>query len=165
MARMAIGGGCETMPARTEVRGDRAVGGEEALRVPWTLEAPHPALPLACRLVGILRAVVPPFVLPVLDARQDLPLGCPIAGELIRDDDARYVREILEQQAEELLGGGLIQSALDQDVEHIPVLVDGAPEIVLIAVDRNEHLVQAPFVASARATTAQRIRVGLAERT
>jgi hypothetical protein len=57
----------------------------------------------------------------------------------------------------------LVPAALDQDIEHAPVLVHGSPQVVLDAIDPNEHFIQVPFVARAWPTTAQRIRVGLAE--
>jgi hypothetical protein len=31
---------------------------------------------------------------------------------------------------------------LDQDVEHVPILIDGPPEVVLRPIDLNEHLVE-----------------------
>jgi hypothetical protein len=46
------------MPARTEVLGDGTIGREELLGVSRRLKPLHPPLPLAGRLVGILRAVV-----------------------------------------------------------------------------------------------------------
>jgi len=99
----------------------------------------------------------------MLDARQDLPLGRPVAGERIGDRHARHVGKALQQSAEEFSGRRLVPAALHQDIEHIPVLVDGAPEGVLHPVDTDEYLVAVPLVAGARAMTAQRIRVGLAE--
>jgi hypothetical protein len=53
---------------------------EELLRVAGRLEPPHGPLALAGRLMGILRPVVQIAVLPMLYAREELLLGCPIAG-------------------------------------------------------------------------------------
>jgi hypothetical protein len=36
---------------------------------------------------------------------------------------------------------------LDQDVDHVAVLIHNTPQIVLLAVDSNEDLVQVPVVA------------------
>jgi hypothetical protein len=40
---------------------------------------------------------------------------------------------LLEQLAQQALGGLRVAAALDQDVEHHPMLVDGAPEPMLPA--------------------------------
>lgn len=65
------------------------------------LEAAHGAFPLSGRLVRVFRAIIQSFVLSVLDAPQDLPLRCAIAGEFISDDHAWNVLAALEQLAEE----------------------------------------------------------------
>ena len=36
---------------------------------------------------------------------------------------------------------------LDQDVDHVAILIHGTPEILLLAVDSNEDLIQVPVVA------------------
>jgi hypothetical protein len=36
---------------------------------------------------------------------------------------------------------------LDEDVDHVAVLIHGTPYILLLAVDSNEDLVQVPVVA------------------
>ena len=54
------------MPSRAEVLGDGTIGGEEPLRVSSRFEALHAPLPLARRLMGILRTVVEGAVLAVL---------------------------------------------------------------------------------------------------
>ena len=53
------------MASWAEVLGDRTIGGEEPLGVPWGLEPLHAPLPLAGRLVGVLRAVIEVPVLAV----------------------------------------------------------------------------------------------------
>lgn len=35
----------------------------------------------------------------------------------------------------------------DQDVEHSPMLVEGAPEQVLPAIDGDHHIIEVPFVS------------------
>ena len=75
------------MPSRAEVLGDGPIGGEEALRVARGLEALHAPLPLARRLMRILRPIVQIAVLTMFDVRQDLSLRRAIAFEFVRDDD------------------------------------------------------------------------------
>jgi len=78
---------------------------------------------------------------------QDLPLCGGVAAQLVRDDHARHLPQTAQQLAKETLGGLCIAPALDEDVEHVAVLVDRAPEIMRLALDADEHLVHEPFVA------------------
>src|ERR671938_2062935 len=50
-----------------------------------------------------------------------------------------------------------------QDVEDLAVLVHGTPEIVHLAADADEDLVQVPLVARTRSPPAQLVGEGLAE--
>ena len=50
--------GGEEMPTRSEVLGNRAIRGENALGVPWGFKALHALLALARRLMGVLGTVV-----------------------------------------------------------------------------------------------------------
>ena len=69
----------------------------------------------------------------------------------------------LEQSFEESLGGFGVTACLNQDIEHDTVLIDGAPEIVRLALDPDEHRIEVPFVAWFRPTAAQDIGKVLAE--
>jgi hypothetical protein len=103
------------------------MGGEEALGMARRLEATHGAFPLSRWLVRIFRPIIQAFVLAVLDAHEDLPLGCAIAGKLVGNDHTWNVVTALVQLTEELLGCGFVSSALDEDIEHSAMLVDGPP--------------------------------------
>jgi hypothetical protein len=46
------------MPSRPEVLANRTIRGEETLGVPGGLEPLHPSLPLTCRLMPMLFAVL-----------------------------------------------------------------------------------------------------------
>ena len=54
-----------------------------------------------------------------------------------------------QQCAKEPRGGVAIPARLDQDVEDVAVLVDGAPAIVPLAADGDEEFVEMPGVADA----------------
>ena len=79
------------------------------------------------RLMRILGSVIQALVLPVLNAGRDLLLRGPIAGQLVRDHNARRPALPLQQLAQEPFGGALIAPALDQHVEYDAVLVHRAP--------------------------------------
>jgi hypothetical protein len=102
---LAIGFGGQAVAARAEVTGNRAVRGEEPLRMPRRFEPAHASLAFARGLVRILGPVVQSPVLPVLDAREDLALGRPVTRELVGDDHPRDILQALEQLTEELLRG------------------------------------------------------------
>jgi hypothetical protein len=97
---------------RAEELGDKAIRREKALGVSWRLEAVHAPLALAGRLVGVSGAVAEVAVLAVVHTLQNLPLRCAIAAGLIRDDDARDIRQPFQRLAEEFLGRSLASPAL-----------------------------------------------------
>ena len=61
----------------------------------------------------------------------------------------------MEQSSKETFRGALITVRLYQDVDHVPVLIHGTPEILLLAVDSNEDFVQVPNIAKAALTPLQ----------
>ena len=53
----------------------------------------------------------------------------------------------LQQLAEEAFGGSPIATRLDEDIDHVTILIHGTPEILTPALDRHEDLIQVPRVA------------------
>ena len=86
------------MPARSKVLRNRTIRGEEALRVPGRLEPLHPSLPVAGRLMGVLRPVVQVAVLAMFHPREDLALRRAVALELIRDNHKWTPQEVKQLQ-------------------------------------------------------------------
>jgi hypothetical protein len=86
-------------------------------------------------------------VLSVFDAGRPLTLCRPIAPHGIGHEHPQDVRQPLEEFAEELFCHSRVAPALLQDIEPVPVLVDGAPEIVPFTIDREAHVIQVPWVA------------------
>src|SRR4051794_14143081 len=99
----------------------------------------------------------------MLDARHDLPLCRTVAGKLVGDHDARRPALLLQQLAEQALGGALITPALDQYVEYEAVLVDRAPQPVLLAGNFEGDLIQMPFVSGTGQTPPDLVGDVLAE--
>jgi hypothetical protein len=52
---------------------------------------------------------------------------------------------------------------LDQDIEDVPVLINGSPQIVILALDRQKHLIHVPLIAGPRTATTELISILLAE--
>ena len=109
----------------------------------------------------MFRLGVHPFVLAVLHAMQDLAFCCSITLQLIGDDHARNVVHPFEQLAEKSLRGLFVALALHKDIEHISVLIHRWPQIMSLATDGEEDLIQVPCVATARARTTPFIGRGL----
>src|SRR3954454_7497679 len=99
----------------------------------------------------------------MLDRRHHLRLRGAVAGQLVRDHDTRGPALLIQQLAEQALGGPLVAPALDQDVEHDPILVDGPPEPVLRSPDHQAHFVEVPLVARAWQPTPDLVGERLAE--
>src|SRR4051794_30918869 len=100
---------------------DLVVGGEETLCLSRRLEALHLSFSPSRRLMRVLGSIVQALVLSMLNARHDLPLCRPVAGQLISDHDARRPALPLQQLAEQALGGALIAPALTSTSSTIPI--------------------------------------------
>jgi hypothetical protein len=83
----------------------------------------------------------------VNDRRQHASVGRRVAAHLVRDQTPWRPALPFQQLAEEALGRTPIAPWLDEDVDHVAVLVDGPPEILLAPVDVHEQFVQVPRVA------------------
>jgi hypothetical protein len=114
-------------------------------------------------LMGVLGSIVQILRPAVLDRRHDLAVRDLVAAEFVGDDHPRHVLQVFAQRAEESFGGHRISAGLDQNVEHVAVLVDRAPQVVLGAVDPDEHFVAVPFVTGPWPASAQPAGVGLPE--
>lgn len=69
----------------------------------------------------------------VFNARHDLPLGGPVAFELVGDHQPGRPTMLLQQLTKQALGRLLVAPALHHNLQHEPVLVDGAPQVMLLA--------------------------------
>jgi hypothetical protein len=97
--------------------------------------------------MGVFGSVNQVSVLPVLDAGQECTFGGTIARQLIRDDHARNVQKAFEQLPKELLGRCFPAPSLREHIEHIPLLVHRAPQIIACSMNREEHFVEMLCVA------------------
>ena len=77
----------------------------------------------------------------MLDTGHHLSFGRAVAGQLVGDHDAWRPHLLFQQLAQQPLGRLLVASVLDEDIEHDPGLVDGAPQPVLHTGDFEHHLV------------------------
>jgi hypothetical protein len=65
---------------------------------------------------------------------------------LIGDKEPRHIVQPLQQFPKEALGGALVPALLDQDIQHLAILIDCTPQIVALAINRDKHFVEIPRV-------------------
>jgi hypothetical protein len=121
----AILEGGEPVASRSEVLGDGTIRGEEALCIPRRFESLQVPLPLVGRLVRVLCAVVEIAVLTMLHTGGEFPLRRPLAGQFVGDNHSGHVLAPFQQLVEKLLGGFLMPATLDENVQHVAVLIHG----------------------------------------
>lgn len=56
-----------------------------------------------------------------------------------------------------------ITPAVHKHIERMPLLIDCAPQVMVLALDRQNNLVEMPFVAAPRLSPAQLVGISLAE--
>ena len=76
-------------------------------------------------------------------------MRCGVAPQLVGDQPPGLVSFAFQQLTEEALGGTPIATRLDEDVDHVAVLVNGTPEIVLLTLDVYEEFIQVPRITQA----------------
>ena len=137
------------MTTGPKVLSDAAERKQEPLGLPRPGEAFHHPFPDPGRLMGVLGPVVEVLRAAMGHRRQKLAVSDLIAGQLVGDNHPRHLSQALEQLTEKPLGRHRVAARLHQDVEHVAVLVDRAPQLMGGAVDLHEDLVEVPFVAGA----------------
>ena len=146
-----IVGGPEQMAADPEEILHDAVDRREALELPRGREAAHLPFALLRRFVRDLSSVVGVRVRAMDDRGHHRAAGGSIAGQLVGDQPSRGTALPLQQLAEEADRRSAIPPGLDEDVDHVAVLVHGSPQVLLLAPKPDEHLVQMPGVTLAAA--------------
>ena len=121
--------------------------GEKTLCVPGRFESAHLPFPLARRLMRGFDAIVGVPLHPVSHVAEDASHGSGVASQFV-GNDLQWFRTLATQEfSRESLCGALITMRLDQNVDHVAVLIHGPPQIPLLAVDSNEDFIQMPVVA------------------
>jgi hypothetical protein len=94
-------------------------------------------------------------MLAMLDTRHNLSLGSGTTFELVSNQNPWRITQALGTLAKESLGSLPVAPALHEDVQDMTVLVDCAPEVMVLALDRRHDLVEVRFVAPSWLTPAQ----------
>jgi hypothetical protein len=76
-----------------------------------------------------------------------------------QDHACRHGALLSQKPRQQSFGCLGIAARLNDFVQHIPVLIDGAPKRAFLAIDRDDGLVQTPHVVPARRLALQAARV------
>lgn len=137
------------MPSDSEKILDDTVDRQESLGLAGRFESAHLPLSLAGRLMRDFGAIVGVASSVMTNGRQEGSKRSSIAFEFVGHDSKRLFPLAAHQSLKEPLGGALIPAWLNQDVNHVAVLIHGPPKILLLAVDSDEDLIQVPDIAEA----------------
>ncbi len=90
-----------------------------------------------------------PIVLPpgsMMPSREaEFTNGGSVGPQLVRDQCARCKTLSLDELSHQLQGRAFIAFRLDQDIQHLAVLIDRASQVHAAAANRHEHLVKMPL--------------------
>ena len=94
--------------------------------------------------MGNLGPVVLVNPLFVVGAQADFREGSPVGAQLVGRHPRGRKAMLPEQLADELAGGGLVPPSLDQDLQHLALIIDRPPQAHLLAGNTNHHLIEMP---------------------
>ena len=121
--------------------------GEKSLGLPGGFESTHLPLPLASRLMRDFGSIVGVSLRTMTHVAEDNPYGRGVASQFVGNDSQWFGTLTPQEPLKESFCGPLIPMRLDQDVDHVAVLIHSTPQVMLLAVDSNKNLVQVPVVA------------------
>ena len=137
------------MALEVEIVVDGSVHIEKALGRSSRLEPLQFPLSSSHGLVGILGAIVRPQSLLMRTGQAQVPKrGC-VRTQLVRRQGFRREALFPEQLAHQPECRALVAAALNQHIENLTLVIDGAPQVHPLAGDADHHLVEVPSVARA----------------
>ena len=145
--------------ANAEEVADESMHGDESLCLPGRCDPAHVALALPCGLVGDVGAIVLVSVRAMGDGRHDRSGRSPVAAQRVGDHPPRRTLLALQQLAEQACSRPTVATRLDEDIDDVPILIDGTPAIAPLSLDGDEDLVQVPDVAPPALSTREPARV------
>ena len=91
----------------------------------------------------------------MVDRRHDRAERSAVTFQLVRDQAKRNLPLTLQELDKEALCGATVTPGLDEDVDHIAVLIDRTSKILPFAIDRHEHFVQKPCISEATLSSSE----------
>ena len=84
--------------------------------------------------------------------------GSAVRAQLVSRHRLRREALLAEQLAHQLDGRRLVSTTLDQDLEDLAFVIDGTPQIHVLARDPDDHFVEMPAIARSRTARSQALR-------
>jgi len=81
------------------------------------------------------------------DGWRDFTMSGVIAFQFVRVEPTRFTTLTFDQAAEKALGGFLVPLWLHQNINGVPILIDRAPEILMLSLDRDNRFIEMPGIA------------------
>src|SRR6201981_3112528 len=103
----------------------------------------------------ILRPIVFSQALLMVAGKSEMPEGSAVGAQLVARHPGRREALFAEQLAHQLDGRRAVSTTLDQDLEDLALVVDGTPQIHLLARDPDDHFVEMPAIARSRTARSQ----------
>ncbi len=86
-----------------------------------------------------------------------------VASKLVSNETKRFPSLTLQELLKESPRRTPVPTGLYENVDHIAILINGAPEILPLSVDVHEHFVQEPRISEATLPSSQLPRIVGAE--
>ena len=136
----------QPVPRESEKIQNEALNGKKSLRLSRRLEPSHLPLPLPGRLVRDFGSIVRVRIGVVVHRRHDRPQRSAVTLQFVGDNAKRNLALSLQELDKEAFRCATVTPGLDEDVDHVAVLIHCTPEILPFAVDRNKDFVQEPRI-------------------
>ena len=121
---------------------------QESLRLAHRFETAHRWFALPRRLMGKLGSIVRVLTRVMDRVRHHLAMRGSVASEFIGDKPPRRSALLLEKPTEEPDRGCLVSPFLDQDIQDVPIPINGPKQITLLSVDPNKDFIDKPMIAA-----------------
>ena len=126
---------------------NRTVDREKTLSLYYRLEPS----PLAFFLTRWLMRGFSPVVLVLTGAmhngRKDLPMCCPVTPQLVGNQLPGCSSLLFQGLTKEAFSSSTISALGDQNIDHVSILIDGSPQIEVLALDGDEEFIDVPDIA------------------
>ena len=99
----------------------------------------------------------------MLNGRKDLPMCCRIAPQLVGDQLPGCLSLMVQHVTKEARSGSTISTLGDQNIDHVPILIDGSPQIEMLTLDSDEEFIDVPDVAEPPLLSSQISSIGRTE--
>ena len=84
-----------------------------------------------------------------------MPKGSAVGAQLVGRHPHRREALFAQQLAHQLDGRRSVSTTLDQDLKNLAFVVDGTPQIHVLACDPDDHFVEMPAIARSRTAPSQ----------